>query len=132
MEHRHHDPYEWDEEDPWEGVRLTKEAISARTTLLLYTALLTAPFVALIGCGGYFAGLRPHEVLGASCYQAMVSSVIFFDTLRNAAHECFSEAQSAGLVTCIKGIPIVDPAYPHRRLASLSFAIGGRPAQKRS
>lgn len=131
MEHRHYDYDPYDYDDPWEGVRLTREAKSARGTLLLYTALLTAPFVALIGCGGYFAGLRPHEVLGVSCYQAMVSSVIFFDTLRNAAHQCFAEAQEAGLVTCIKGIPLVAPTYPHRRLASLSFAIGGRPIRKR-
>jgi hypothetical protein len=47
---------EYDEEDPWEAVRLTREAIRARATLLLYAALLSAPFVALVACGGLCCG----------------------------------------------------------------------------
>ncbi|HJV64310.1 MAG TPA: hypothetical protein VJ550_01110 [Geomonas sp.] len=128
---RDDDRYQWDEEDPWEGVRLTREAIRARVTLLVYTVLLAVPFVALVTGSGVLCGLNPHEVLGSSCYYTMVSSVIFFDTLRNAAHHCFDEAQASGLVTCVNGIPLIDPAYPHRRLASLSFAVGGRTARRR-
>lgn len=124
--------YAYDEEDPWEGVRLTKEAIRARATLIIYTALLSAPFVALVAYGGLICGLKPHEVLGVSCYKAMISAIFFFDTLRNAAHDCFDKAQADGLVTCRGGIPVIDPAYPHRRLARLSFAIGARGAQKKS
>jgi len=129
---RERDYYEYSEEDPWEGVRLTKEAIRARATLTLYSALVSAPFVALVAYGGFICGLKPHEVLGVSCYNAMVSTLFFFDTLRNAAHECFDKAQADGLVTCCEGIPVIDPSFPHRRLARLSFAIGGRVAQKRS
>ena len=129
---RDYDCYKYDEEDPWAGVQLTKEAISARVTLCLYTALVSAPFVALVACAGFTCGLHPHEVLGISCYNAMLSTIFFFDTLRNAAHECFDKAQADGLVTCVKGIPIIDPTSPHRRLALLSFAIGGRGPGKRS
>lgn len=127
---RERDYYVYDEEDPWEGVRLTKVAIRARATLILYTALVSAPFVALVAFGAFICGLKPHEVLGFSCYNAMISAIFFFDTLRNAAHDCFDEAQAAGRVTCSEGIPIVDPTYPHSRLARLSFAIRGRVAQK--
>ena len=129
---REPDYYVHDGEDPWEGVQLTKEAIRARVTLILYTGLLSAPFIALVACGALLCGLKPHEVLGVSCYNTMISAIFFFDTLRNAAHDCFDKAQATGLVTCSKGIPIVDPTYPHRRLARLSFAIGGRGATKRS
>ena len=129
---RERDYHEYDEEDPWEGVQLTKEAIRARATLTLYSALVSAPFVALVALGGFVCGLKPHEVLGVSCYNAMISTLFFFDTLRNAAHQCFDQAQADGLVTCIEGIPVIAPAYPHRRLARLSFAIGGRGAQKKS
>lgn len=129
---REHEYYHYEEEDPWEGVQLTKEAIGARVTLILYTALVSAPFVALVACGALVCGLKPHEVLGISCYNTMVSAIFFFDTLRNAAHESFDKAQASGLVTCRKGIPIIAPTYPHRRLARLSFAIGGRVAPKRS
>ena len=124
--------HEYDEVDPWEGVQLTKQAIGARATLILYTALVSAPFVVLVAYGGFICGLKPHEVLGLSCYNTMISTIFFFDTLRNAAHECFDKAQADGLVTCSQGIPIVDPTYPHRRLARLSFAVGGRGAPKRS
>jgi hypothetical protein len=124
--------YESDEAYPWEAVRLTKEAIRARATLVLYAALLSVPFVALVACGGICCGLKPHEVLGISCYQAMLSSVFFFDTLRNAAHECFEEARARGLVvTNRKGIPVIDQSCPHRRLARLAFAIGGRGHETR-
>jgi hypothetical protein len=122
---------EYDEVDPWEGVQLTKEAIGARVTLILYTALVSVPFVVLVACGAFICGLQPHEVLGVSCYNAMVSTIFFFDTLRNAAHDCFDKAQANGLVTCSKGIPIIDPTCPHRRLARLSFAIGGRGVPQR-
>ncbi|GFO65863.1 hypothetical protein M1B72_02560 [Geomonas paludis] len=123
---REGDYYHFDEEDPWEGVRLTKAAIRARATLIFYTALVSAPYVALVAAGGYASGLMSHEVLGVACYTAMISSIFFFDTLRNAAHDCFERAQEEGLVTCREGIPIVDPSYPHRRLARLAFAIRGR------
>lgn len=129
---RDRDCCEYDCEDPWEGVQLTKEAIRARSTLILYTALVSTPFVALVAYGGYLCGFQPHEVLGVSCYNAMISAIFFFDTFRNAAHECFDRAQAEGLVTCREGIPVVDPTYPHRRLARLSFAIGGREPRKRS
>lgn len=132
---REFDPHgydDYDEEDPWEGVRLTKEAIRARATLILYTALLSAPFVGLVACGGVICGLKFHEVLGFTCYNAMLSTIFFFDTLRNAAHECFDKARESGLVTCRDGIPVIDPAYPHRRLARLSFAVGGRGTTKHS
>jgi hypothetical protein len=121
----------YDEEGPWAGVQLTKEAIRARSTLVFYTAVVSAPFVALVAFGFSICGLRPHEVLGVSCYNAMISSLFFFDTLRNASHECFDQAQADGLVTCSEGIPAIDRAYPHRRLARLSFAIGGRVARRR-
>jgi len=127
---RKHDDYVYDNEDPWGGVQLTKEAIWARATLIFYTALLSAPFVALVASGGLICGLQTHEVLGISCYNTMLSTLFFFDTLRNAAHECFDQAQADGMVTCSEGIPIIDPAYPHRRLARLSFAIRGRTARK--
>lgn len=129
---RKRDSHPYDEEDPWEAVRLTKEAIRARATLIVYTALLSAPFVALVAYGAFICGLKPHEVLGVSCYKAMISTIFFFDTLRNAAHHCFEEAQADGLVTCRNGIPLVDPTYPHRRLARLSFAIGARGPQKKT
>ncbi|WP_224983577.1 hypothetical protein [Geomonas agri] len=116
----------YEEEDPWEGVRLTKEAIRARATLIFYTALVSAPYVALVAMGGYVSGLMSHEVLGVTCYNAMISAIFFFDTLRNAAHDCFERAQAEGFVTCREGIPIIDPSYPHRRLARLAFAIRGR------
>ncbi len=115
-----------DYEDHWAGVRLTKEAIRARATLLLYTVLASAPFIALVAVGAFAGGLMPHEVTGFACYHAMLSTLFFFDTIRNAAHDCFDQARAEGLVTIREGIPVVDPAYPHRRLARLSFAIGGR------
>ncbi|QXE90471.1 hypothetical protein [Geomonas subterranea] len=123
---RERDYYQYDEEDPWEGVRLTKEAIRARATLIFYTALVSAPYVALVALGGHLSGLMYHEVLGVACYNAMISAIFFFDTLRNAAHDCFERAQAEGLVTCREGIPVIDPSYPHRRLARLAFAIRGR------
>lgn len=126
---RDRDYFGYDEEDPWEGVRLSKEAIRARATLIFYTALVSSPFVALVALGAYISGLMSHEVLGVACYNAMISAIFFFDTLRNAAHDCFERAQAEGLVTCKKGIPIIDPAYPHRRLARLAFAIRGRVAK---
>jgi hypothetical protein len=123
---REQEYYQYEDEDPWEGVRLTKEAIRARATLVLYAVLLSAPFIALVAAGAMICGLQPHEVLGISCYDTMLSTVFFFDTIRNAAHECFDQAQAAGLVTCSKGIPKIDKSYPHRRLAKLSFAVGER------
>jgi hypothetical protein len=117
-----------DEDDPWADVRLTKEAIRARATLIQYTLFVSAPFVALIAISTHLYGFMPHEVTGVSCYNAMVTSIFFFDTLRNTAHACFDEARGQGLVRVQRGIPVVDPAYPHHRLASLSFAIGGRPS----
>lgn len=123
---RERDYHQYEVEDPWEQLRLTKEAIRARATLLLFSVLVSAPFVALVAVGCTLCGLMPHEVLGISCYNAMVSTLFFFDTLRNAAHECFDEAQAKGLVDLHQGFPVIDPAYPHRRLARLSFAIGGR------
>ena len=128
---REYDRYQYDEDDIWEGVRLTREAIRARATIILYTTLVSAPFVALVACGAFLCGLRPHEVLGVSCYNTMISSVFFFDTLRNASHDCFDEAQAGGLVHCSAGIPVIDPSYPHRRLARLSFAVRGRVTQRR-
>lgn len=127
---RKQDHCEW-EEDPWEGVRLTKVAIRARVTLLVYTAVVSAPFIAVVIFGAIYSGLKPYQVLGTSCYYAMVSSIIFFDTLRNAAHECFDKAQADGVVNLVDGIPCVDPSYPNWRLARLSFAIGGRTQRKR-
>lgn len=127
---RNHDCHEYDE-DPWEGVQLTKEAIRARATLILYTVLVSVPFIALVALGGVFCGLRPHEVTGVACYNTMLSTLFFFDTLRNAAHNCFDEAQAEGLVCLSDGIPIVAAHYPHRRLARLSFAIGGRGVRGR-
>lgn len=122
--------HQYGDEAPWEGVQLTKKAIRARATLTLYTALLSAPFIALVACGAVICGLKPHEVVGLSCYNAMISALFFFDTLRNAAHDCFEQAEAAGLVSLSKGIPVIDTAYPHRRLATLSFAIGGRRPPK--
>jgi len=129
---REHHCYQYDEEDLWESVLLTKQAIRARATLIYYTTLVSAPFVALVAFGGFLCGLKPHEVLGISCYNSMLSTLFFFDTLRNAAHDCFDRAQAEGLVTCSKGIPVIDPSFPHRRLAQLSFAIRGRGARKAS
>lgn len=111
--------------DLWGDVKFTKEAIRARANLLLYTLLTSLPFIALTALGAYLCGLRPHEVTGVSCYNAMLSALFFFDTLRNTAHACFEEARAERLVTYRRGIPVVDPAYPHCRLARLSFAIGG-------
>jgi hypothetical protein len=128
---REHNYYLPDDEDPWEGVRLTKEGIRARATLIGYAALLSAPYVALVASGGVICGLQAHEVMGISCYNFMLSALFFFDTIRNAAHACFDQAQADGMVTCSAGIPVVDPTYPHRRLARLSFAIGGRGTPKR-
>lgn len=116
------EPYEWE----WEDVRHTREAIRARARLVLYTVLVSLPFVALVAAGGVLCGLRPHEVTGVSCYNAMVTTLFFFDILRNAAHACFEEAREKRLVKVRDGIPVVDPAYPHRRLAALAFAVGGR------
>lgn len=127
---REPDYYDYDEENPWEGVQLTKAAIRARSTLVLYTAAVSAPFVALVAIGGLICGFQPHEVLGISCYNLMISALFFFDTLRNAAHDCFDTAQAEKLVTCKEGIPVIDPSYPHRRLAMLSFAIGGRERKR--
>src|SRR5690242_3363853 len=127
---RERDYCEYAGEDPWEGVRLRKEAIRARATIILYTALVSTPFVCLVAWGGFLCGLKPHEVVGVCCYNAMVSTIFFFDTLRNAAHDCFDEAQADGLVTLNKGIPVISPTYPHRRLARLAFAVGGRAARK--
>jgi hypothetical protein len=123
---REHDYYEYEDEDPWEAVRLTKQAIRARATLVLYAVLLSVPFIALVAAGGWICGLQPHEVLGVSCYDTMLSTLFFFDTVRNAAHACFDQAQAAGLVTCSAGIPNIDKSYPHYRLARLSFAVGER------
>jgi len=119
----------YEEASPWESVQLTKEAIHARLAIILYAIPLTAPFVALVAVGGFLCGLKPHEVLGVTCHHAMITVVFCFDTLRNSAHHSFHEAEDAGLVTCKNGIPVLDPSYPHRRLASLSFAVGGRGAQ---
>ena len=127
---RDHDYNEYDE-DPWAGVRLTKEAIRARATLILYAVLVSAPFIVLVAAGAIFWGLMPHEVTGFACYHAMLSTLFFFDTLRNAAHDCFEKARAEGLVINREGIPIIDPAYPHRRLARLAFAIGGRGPRER-
>lgn len=123
--------YTYDERDMelWGDVQFTKEAIRARATHLLYTLLISVPFIALSAAGAYLCGLRPHEVMGVACYNAMLTTLFFFDTLRNAAHACFDEAQAERLVTYRKGIPVVDPAYPHHRFARLSFAIGGRDTQ---
>lgn len=115
--------------DLWGDVKLTKEAIRARANLLLYTLLVSTPFIALTALGAYLCGLMPHEVTGISCYQAMLTTIFFFDTLRNTAHACFEEARANRLVTYRQGIPVVDPAYPHHRLARLSFAIGGSDPQ---
>lgn len=115
--------------DLWGDVRHTKEAIRARAALLLYTLLVSAPFIALVVLGACFSGLQPHEVTGVSCYNAMLTTIFVFDTLRNAAHACFDEALAERLVTYRQGIPVVDPAYRHHRLARLSFAIDGRDPQ---
>lgn len=119
-------------EDVWEDVRLTKEAIRARATLVLYTVLVSSPFIALVTAGAFFCGLMPHEVTGVACYNALLSAIFFFDTLRNAAHDSFDRAQSEGLVSTSGGMPVIDPACPHRRLARLSFALGGRGPRGRS
>ena len=128
---REHDYHAHDDDAPWEGVRLTKEGIRSRAILIFYSALVSAPFVALVASGGLACGLQAHEVLGISCYNFMFSVLFFFDTLRNAAHECFDQAQAEGMVTCREGIPIIAPTYPHRRLARISFAVGGRGTPKR-
>ena len=113
------------DEDVRRSVRMTKQAIRARAKLVWFSALVTAPFVGLSGLGGWVAGLQPHEITGICCYNAMVTALFFFDTLRNTAHACFEEAQENGHVTCRDGIPLVSRKYRHHRLASLSFAIGG-------
>lgn len=110
----------------WRDVRHTREAIRARAALVFYTVLVALPFVVLVAVGGFLCGLKPHEVTGVSCYNAMVTTLFFFDILRNAAHACFEEARERRLVKYRDGIPVVDPAYPHRRLAALAFAVGGR------
>lgn len=119
------DPYDY-HDDPWAEVRHTKEAIRARADLLCYTLAISTPFVVFIAVAAYLFGFEAHEVTGITCYNAMVTSIFFFDTLRNTAHDCFEEAQAESMVTYRDGIPVVDPAYPHRRLAQLAFAIGGR------
>jgi hypothetical protein len=53
---REHDYYVQDDEDPWEGVRLTKEGIRARATLIVYSVLLSVPFVVLVASGGLICG----------------------------------------------------------------------------
>lgn len=123
MSKHHHDEYD---DDPWGEVRLTRVAIRARAKLILFSALLSLPYVALVAAGVHLSGLMPNEVMGIACYHAMISTLYCFDTLRNAAHDCFDQAQEDGLVMIHDGIPIIDPTYPHRCLASLSFAIGGR------
>lgn len=125
---RDRDDFDYDE-DPWAGVRLTKEAIRARATLILYAVLMSTPYIALVAAGAVAGGLMPHEVTGIACYHALLSTIFCFDTIRNAAHDCFDQARAEGLVHISGGIPVVDPAYPHRRLARLSFAIGGRGPQ---
>jgi len=129
-DHDYDDCYDYDE-DPWAGVRLTREAIRARATLILYAVLVSAPFIVLVAAGALLCGLMPHEVAGFACYNAMLSTIFFFDTLRNAAHDCFDQARAEGLVRTRNGIPAVDPAYPHHRLARLSFAIGGRTTREK-
>ncbi len=121
-----HDDYDV---DLWGDVQLRKEAIRARATLLLYTLLTSLPFIAFAAAGAFLCGFMPHEVTGVSCYNAMLTTLFFFDTLRNAAHACFDEARAERFVTYRQGIPVVNPAYPHYRLARLSFAIGRRCPQ---
>jgi hypothetical protein len=116
----------YDDHDPWEHVRVTKEAIRARATLILYAAVASVPYIALVAAGAYLFGLMPHEVTGLACYHAMLSTIFFFDTIRNAAHDCFDQAMAGGFVSITRGLPVIDPSFPHRRLARLSFAIGGR------
>lgn len=123
-----YDPYNYD--DPWAEVRHTREAIRARADLLCYTLAISAPFVALIAVAAYLCGLEAHEITGVTCYNAMVTCIFFFDTIRNASHACFDEAMAESLVTYREGVPVIDAAYPHRRLAGLSFAIGGRIRQE--
>ena len=119
-DHHHLDP------EMWEYVQYSRPAIRARATLLLYTLLVSLPFVTLSASAAYLCGLRPHEITGVACYHAMLTSLFVFDTLRNAAHACFAEAWDEGLVTLREGIPVVEETYRHRRLARLSFAIGGQ------
>ncbi len=123
--------YDYDDYDIdlWGDVRHTKEAIRARATLLLYTILVSAPFIALVIVGACLCGLQSNEVTGVSCYNAMLTVLFVFDTLRNAAHACFEEALAERLVIYRQGIPVVDPAYRHHRLARLSFAVYGRDPQ---
>jgi hypothetical protein len=123
--------YDYDDFDVdlWGDVRHTKEAVRARATLLLYTLLISAPFIVLVFVGACICGLRPHEVTGVSCYNAMLTTLFVFDTLRNAAHACFEEARAERLVTYRQGIPVVDPAFRHHRFARLAFAVGGRDPQ---
>lgn len=109
----------------WEDVRYTRQAIRARTTLIRYTILVSLPFVFLWAVAACLCGLQQHEITGTTCYHAMLTSLFIFDTLRNAAHSSFVEAWDLGLVTVTNGVPLVDNSYPHRRLAQLSFAIGG-------
>ena len=125
-DHRHLD------REMWEYVQYSRPAIRARATLLVYTFLVSLPFVALCVCAAYLCGLRPHEITGVACYHAMLTSIFVFDTLRNAAHACFAEAWDEGLVTLRDGIPVVEETYRHRRLARLSFAIGGQTLDESS
>ena len=122
----HRNDYDDFDRDLWGDVRHTKEAIRARATLLLYTLLISTPFIVIVVAGTSICGLMPHEVTGVSCYNAMLTTLFVFDTLRNAAHACFEEARAEHLVTYCQGIPVVDPAFRHHRLARLSFAVEGR------
>ncbi len=122
----HGNDYDEFDIDLWGDVRHRKEAVRARATFLFYTLLITAPFIVLVAASACICGLQPHEVTGVSCYNAMLTTLFVFDTLRNAAHACFEEAQAERLVTYRQGIPVVDPAFRHRRFARLAFALGGR------
>lgn len=114
-------------QEQWEYVQHTRQAIRARATLLWYTLLVSLPFVALVACGACLGGLLPHEITGITCYHAMLTLIYVFDSLRSAAHAAFAAACQEGLVDVKDGMPIIDPACPHRRLARLSFAIGSHP-----
>jgi hypothetical protein len=110
----------------WEYVRFSRAAIRARATILLYTVAVTLPFIALSASAANLFAMPTHEIIGIACYHAMVTSIFIFDTLRNAAHACFAEAWENGCVCVREGIPVVTEEYGHRRLARLSFAIGGQ------
>lgn len=113
------------DDDLWRYLQNSRPAIRARAMLVLYTVLLSAPFIALVATALIVCGFPAHEVTGLSCYNTMITTLFFFDVLRNTAHATFAEAMAFGLVTCRGGAPRVDPAYRHHRLASLSFAVGG-------